>query len=366
MKLIDKHLFRELLIPLIYCFSGFGMILLIGEMFGDVGRIMETKPGWILAARFYLALLGPMLQYLTPASLMLATLYTLYGLTRNNELIAMRASGISIYRIMIPFITVGFILSLIMTALGELWVPHAFEWATDIKTNRYDFTGTNSITRCIYLNPGAGRQWIIEELDPKKPEILRHIEIKQESPDGRRLYVITAARAEYLDRQWWLFTPRIQRFGDNDNPIGEPTLMGAGENSVVEMREFDELPDAFVSAVRKWEYLNGREMHHYLQIHRNMSESGFNKKRFDLHNRLSMPWACLVVVFFAIPAGARTGRQGVLSAVFTAIALMAGFYTVAQLGMVLGSKGLLPPWTGAWLSNFTFGIVGLVLLKRLR
>jgi len=366
MKLIDKHLLRELLVPLAYCFGGFAMILVVSEMFGDVNAIMEARPGWLIVVRFYLATLGPMLQFLVPASLMLATLYTLYGLTRNSELIAMRACGIGIYRLMVPFVAVGFVLSVITAILNEVWMPHAFEWAEEIKSSRFSISSTNAPTRCIFLNPEASRQWIIEELDPKQPQVLRQVEVKQESPDGRRLYVITADRAEYLDGQWWFFNPFIQRFGDSDNPIGARVPMSVNADSVEEMREFDEIPDAFVSAVRKWDYLNMREMYHYIKTHPNMSVRSLNEKRFSLHSKLAMPWACLVVVFFAIPAGARTGRQGVLSAVFTAIALMAGFYTIAQLGLVLGATGVVPPWAGAWLSNFTFGVVGLAMLKRLR
>jgi lipopolysaccharide export system permease protein len=366
MKLIDKHLFRELLAPLFYCLTGFGMVLIIGELFGDLDRIMESKPGMLLVARFYMALLGPMLQFLVPASLMLATLFTLYSLTRNNELVAMRASGISIYRLMMPFVAVGIMLSVGMIALGELWVPHAFEWAEEIEANRFTVNETNTLQRCIYLNPESKRQWIIEELDPKKPDVLKSIEIKQESDNGSRLYVITAPLAQYLDGQWWLTDPYIQRFAENDNPIGDPVPLGVDTNSVIEMREFDEIPDAFVSAVRDWEYLNMREMHHYIRTHPNMSARARHEKEFSLHSRLAMPWASLIVVFFAIPAGARTGRQGALSAIFTAIALMAGFYTVAQLGLVLGSTGTIPPWAGAWLSNLIFGIVGLELLRHLR
>ena len=366
MKLIDKHLFRELLIPLAYCFGGFAMIIIVSEMFGDMSRILEARPGWLLVLRFYLAILGPMLQFLAPASLMLATLYTLYSLTRNSELIAMRACGISTYRMMMPFIVVGFLLSVVTGIVNEVWVPHAFEWAESIKSSRFNIVNTNTMERCIFLNPEAHRQWVVEELDARRPEVLHRVEVKQECPDGRRLYVISADRAEYLDRQWWFFNPMIQRFGDNDNPVGPQVPMGATRNSILEMREFDEMPDAFVSAVRKWDYLDMREMYHYIRTHPGMSARSRNEKLFSLHSKLAMPWACLIVVFFAVPAGARTGRQGVLSAVFTAIAMMAGFYTLAQLGLVVGSTGAIPPWTGAWLSNLVFGIVGLVLLKNLR
>lgn len=367
MKLIDRHLFRELLIPLAYCFCGFAMILVVGELFGDADRILEARPGGGVIVRYYLATLGPMLQFLMPASLMLATLYTLYGLTRHNELIAMRACGISLYRLVVPFVVVGFVLSALTATLNELWVPRTYEWAEQLKAARFDTTALqNTYESCIYLNPTARRQWIVEKLDPGAPHLLHRLEVKQEHPNGKRHFVVTARKAQFLDGQWWFFDPWIQRFGDHDNPVGTATRLGTGPDSIVHMRDFNERPEAFVSAVRHWEFLNVREMLHYIRSHPEMSARSFNEKSFSFHNRMAMPWACLIVVFFAIPAGAKTGRQGVLPAVFTAIALMAGFYTMAQVGLVLGSTGTIPPWLGAWLSNITFGMVGLILLKRLR
>ncbi len=366
MKLIDKYLLKELLIPLAYCLGGFAMVLVISELFGDVNRILDANPPWYIIMRYYLAILGPALQFLAPSSLMLATLYTLFGLTRNSELIAMRASGVSIYRIMMPFLWVGIAMTAATAALNEFWVPHTFEWAENIRSNRFLITDTETVEQCIYLNPNAHRQWIIGEMDPRHPGMLMDVEVKQERPDGRRLFIITAPRAEYLDGQWWFFGPSIQRFGDSDNPIGTRTFIGDGLDSVVEMREFDELPTAFISAVRKWDYLNAREMYHYIKTHPHMSPRSWSEKNFSLHSRLAMPWACLIVVLFAIPAGARTGRQGVMSAVFAAVTLMAGFYALAQIGLVLGSTGTTPPWMAAWLSNTVFGAVGLVLLARLR
>jgi lipopolysaccharide export system permease protein len=307
------------------------------------------------------------MQYLAPASLMLATLYTLHGMTRNNELTAMRASGISIYRIMIPFMGVGFVFSAATAVLGETWIPHAVEWVEEIKANKFMTTETKVIDQCIYLNQSQSRQWIINDFDTKHPGTLKNIEVKQESESGVREYVITAPKAEFLDGQWWFFNAQIQRYGTNDNPINKPQPLGGTANSVIEMTEYNEFPSEFVSTVRHWSFLNIREMYRYLQVNKHtLSKRALAEKEYGFHSRIAMPWACFVVILFAIPAGARTGRQGALIAVFSAIGLLAGFYALSQVGLILGSTGAIPPWIGAWLSNAVFFVIGLVMIAKIR
>lgn len=366
MKMIDKHLLREFLIPVFYCLIAFAMILIINELFGDLSRILDAKPPWHMIVRFYISILGPTMQYLAPASLMLATLYTLYGLTRNNELVAMRASGISIYRIMVPFIGVGIAFSIVMGILNETWIPHALEWSQEVRDNRFKLVESKVVGQCIYLNPDKSRQWIIKGFDVKRPDRLTEVEVKQETPDGKRVSVITAHKAKYLDGQWWFHNPQIQRFGDNDNPLGDTQPLGATAGSVVEMLELNERPASFVSTMRPWAYLNVREMHLYLKTSPHISKRTRVEKLYSLHSLIAMPWACFIVILFAIPAGARTGRQGMLTAVFSAIGLLASFYALSQVGLVVGSTGMVPPWVGAWLSNVTFCIIGLVMMARIR
>jgi lipopolysaccharide export system permease protein len=366
MKLIDRYLIKLLIGPVIYCLGGFMMIIIISEVFGDVSRILDARPPWYVVVRFYFSVLAPLLRYLIPAALMLATLYTLFGLTRNSELVAMRASGISIYRLMMPFLFVGFLFSILSATLDEFWVPSAHEWVETMKDTRFSSRNTREELGCIYINLAASRRWQVNHIDPQQPHILHHVEVKQERPDGTRHYIITAPRAEHLDGTWWFFSPLIQRFGESDNPIGRAVPLGVDTNSVVELPLYRETPAMLLSATRPWEFLNGREMLHYIRANQDMPESVLQERRYSLHAHFAMPWASMIVILFAIPAGARTARQGVMSAVFNAIAMMAGFYALAQLGLVLGSNGIIPPWAGAWLSNLFFGAIGIYHLTHLR
>ncbi len=366
MKLIDKHLLREFLIPLFYCLAGFAIILIVSELSGDMKRLLKINPPWYIIIRFYISTLGPTMQYLAPASLMLATLYTLYGLTHNNELTAMRASGISIYRIMIPFLGVGVAFSIGTAVLSETWIPHAVEWVADMRESKFESIETKVIDQCIYLNKSQARQWVVNDFDSKSPHILKDVEVKQETKSGIREYVITARKAEYMDGRWWFFNAEIKNF-TNGNPLGREKLIGLTPDSVVEMHQYSEQPSEFVSSVRSWEFLNIREMYHYLEVNKGLlTKRSLAEKKYGFHSRIAMPWACFIVILFAIPAGARTGRQGALIAVFTAIGLLTGFYALSQIGLILGSTGLIPAWTGAWLSNIVFCIIGLVMMARIR
>jgi lipopolysaccharide export system permease protein len=366
MKLIDRYILKLLIWPVIYCLGGFLMIIIISEVFGDVSRILEAKPSWHVIVRFYISILAPLLRYLIPASLMLATLYTLFGLTRNSELIAMRASGISIYRLMMPFVCVGLFFSILSGILNEFWVPRAYAWSEEMKATHFNTKVVESQQSSIFLNINEHRRWQVHQLDPGKPHILQGVEVKQEHENGTREFIISAPHAEYLDGQWWFFSPMIQRFGNADNPIGEPVPLGPQTNSVVEMRQFQENPSLIASAARPWEFLNGREMLYHIKASQNLPPKNLYDRLYSFHYQLAMPWASIIVILFAIPAGARTARQGVMSAVFSAIAMMAGFYALAQLGLVLGSTGTIPPWLGAWLSNIAFGALGIYHLFHLR
>ncbi len=366
MKLLDRYLVKLLIGPIVYCLGGFIMIIILSEIFGDVSRILEARPPWYIIIRFYLSVVAPILRYLIPAALMLATLYTLFGLTRNSELVAMRATGISIYRLMLPFLMVGLAFSIFAGFLDEFWVPRAYAWAEKMKDSRFETEAIQTGRSSIYINLAENRRWQIQQIDPHDPRVLHNIEVKQEREDGTRRYIVTAPRAEYLDEQWWFFGPKIQRFGEADNPIGRAKPLGYDTNSVVEMRGYRETPAMLASAARPWEFLNGREMLHYIRSNPDMPERNLHERKYSLHNHLAMPWASVIVILFAIPAGARTARQGVMSAVFSAIAMMAGFYALAQLGLVLGSTGTIPPWMGAWLSNIVFGAIGMYHLMHLR
>jgi lipopolysaccharide export LptBFGC system permease protein LptF len=104
----------------------------------------------------------------------------------------------------------------------------------------------------------------------------------------------------------------------------------------------------------------------YLRRRPQLARRDVAHRLVDLHVRLAMPWACLIVTIFGIPAGSRYSRQSALSGVFLAIGFFMAFYALVQFAILLGKWQVLEPWLAAWLPNLVFLLAGAAMLWRMR
>ena len=364
---MDRYILREYLTPVGYCLGTFTMFYVIWDLFANLGEIIEAKTPVLLIGRYYLCLVLPTLEFLAPASLLLATLYTLWHLTRNNELTAMRSSGVSLYRIMVPFLAVGMVFSIVTGVVKESIGPEAARWAHEFSESHFTAeTKAEMVRDYPFANSVDHRQWRIDKVDLRDARVLHGVTITQERLDGSRLRRLAARRAEWLDGEWWCFGVTVQHYDANDNPIGTPEALGVHESAGVCMPFLTEGPADLHIASKPPEFLSGRETLHYIRTHPNISSKRMIEKIVDFHSRMAIPWACLILTLFAIPTGGRNSRQSVIVGIFLAISLLLGFYGLNVCGVFLGKRQLLSPWLGAWLSNIVFLITGLCMLLRMR
>jgi len=363
LKLIDRHLLREFAVPMAICLTAFTGIFILFDVFDNVADFAQAKPPFSTILRYYLFMIAPTMQYLLPASMLLGTLFALWQLSKSSELTAMRACGISLRRILAPFVLSGCLASILLTLAFETFIPPTYEWATALRENDYVPITEATQENVNFVNSRDHRYWEIGRINTLAPNTVHQVTVTQELPNNYRTYVIKAERGDYLDGQWWFSSATIQRFGDNDNPIGKAVPFGPASNSVAQAWQLDEHPSMF-TMLRTWEFRSAREMKRYLDTEPSLSASSLKRKRYEFHARLAMPWSCLMLTLFAIPAGARTGRQGIMPAVFTAIGLMVSYYALSSLGLLLAPAT--PAWVAAWLANLVSFAGGIVLLARMR
>jgi lipopolysaccharide export system permease protein len=364
--LIDRYLLRRFLTPLTYCLAAFSMLVVIWDLFDHFGDIIKAKPSFFLIVRYYIGVLCPALEYLLPASLLLATIYTLWQLTRNNELIAMRVNGISLHRIMLPFLWIGLACSIFNGIIGATLAPRAAAWTAEFYADKFKDSGESIRTDQPYYNSTSRRQWMIGELDLRNPSRLLRVKVTQERTNGTRAVEMQAQKAEWLDSQWWLYGVQEQWYDEHGNPVGALSPQKPNPYVVQQVTFLNEKPADFVSEAKSWEYYTIREMLRYFRSHKGISDKAVAEKKFQLHRRLAMPWACLIVTLFGIPAGSRSARHNPLSGVFLAMGFFLGFYAVGQIGAYLGIKQIIWTWLGAWLSNMIFMATGISLLIKMR
>jgi lipopolysaccharide export system permease protein len=363
MKLLDKYLLRNHLVSVGYCLFAFFIIFVLIDLFESLSKILEASVPLHLLLLYCLCRGLPALETIMPAALMLGTLYTLWHFTRNNEIMAMRTSGLSFYRILAPFLAVGFAASLLTAAVKEAAAPRAVIWANAFSKQGFRSSDRQILMHTVYYNDAANRTWSIDVFDLKHPNVLRNVKIVQERPDGTRLKEIVSPHAEWLDGRWWLHDMQVRFFDKQDNPAIANQIPAA---ALREVPELNERPSNFADELRRWEYLSSLQMRRYLRRHRSMTKDTRLQMEFDIQARLAAPWACLVATLFAVPVGAVGRRQSPITGILMAIAFLFAYYALGQVGLFLGKRQVVWPWFGAWFSNIAFLLAGLRVLIKMR
>src|SRR5258706_11063433 len=136
MRLLDPYLLRELLIPLGYCLGGFVLLIVFFDLFAQLNHFQSIKLRVGDIAEYYLVSLPSTLALVLPMALLLALLYALTNHARHHELTAIRAAGISLWRLSVPYLAVGLIFSFGLFGVSEFWLPDGAAMAEEILSRR--------------------------------------------------------------------------------------------------------------------------------------------------------------------------------------------------------------------------------------
>lgn len=360
MKILTKYLLRSLLWPLLYCLLGFSLLFIINDLFDNFSDFLGSGIRLTEILHYYTLLLPPALVLILPVCLLLAMLYSLSQLTRHSEITAMRAGGISIYRIITPFVAVGLLATLVCAFLNERVAPDAGYRAEQFRIYQTAGDDENSFfAENIALKSGRN-DWYIQRMDTRDRS-LYNVRLLQPAPDGSGDIKIEAEKAMWLDGAWWFLDVSIQNYHPNGDLDGPPEMLLQKE-----MRGLRETPRTFMAEVKDPRHLSSREMLNYLRSKPDISESARNRLRVDLHARLATPFVCLVVTLIGVPVGAHTGRRGAFAGILTAMLLFFAFYALQLLSQYLAKQGLLPPFLGGWLPVILFLSITPVMIHRMR
>lgn len=358
MKIVQRYVLREFLVPLFYCLTGFVSIYILFELFGSMSRMMEAHFPWKEAIVYFGGYLAPYFHYLVPAALMLATLYTMWTMCRHSELVAMRASGISFLAIVNPLLKTAFFMALLVTGVNEFFVPRYAHWAAQLKATKFDRQKLEEDKNIVFRNSRELRTWNVSGLGNEDGSSLLGVRVALDRPDGTRYLTITAEKVDYLDGEWWFRGYTIQHHDAEGQEIESQTP----ELDALPIRTFDdfrERPSDFMMQNRPWKFNSTRERFRYLRTHPELTPERRNDLLYDIWAQIMAPFACIVITLFAIPAGIASGRQSVFKGIVGALGMFFGFYGLSIVCMILAKNNWLPAVPAAILPAAIFFVLGI-------
>ncbi|HEY1174019.1 MAG TPA: LptF/LptG family permease [Verrucomicrobiae bacterium] len=370
MRLLDRYLLRELAVPLSYCLGAFLVFWIAFDLISNLSDYREVGLGGVSLLLYYAYRLPDLLLVIVPVGLLLGLLYTLTNLARHSELVAMRAAGISLWRLSVPYFLVGIFFSVALFVLNDVWLKNTNEKAEELLVrNKKGTTSDNKVLRNFnFRNPREGRTWNISQYHLESGAF-RDAQVTWNLPDGTRQVIISKSGG--FTGNTWVFTNVLQMvFISSESAPENKTVTNR-----MEMPLFTETPSSIRSEVKvsnslsavkasKAGYLSLEEMRDYIHMHPDMAPDTKAKLLTRLHTRLAAPWTCLVAIFIALPFGAVTGRRNVFGGVASSIIIFFAFYVMQRFGMAMGTSGRLPAILAAWGPNVFFAFLGLWMTWR--
>ena len=356
MKLLDRYVIRNFLQVYLYCIAGFISIWLIFDISDNISTFLDENVGLRVAVRYYLTQLPEVLIILLPVALLLALLFTLGRMSRANEVVSMLTAGVSLPRVLLPLIIIGFLTAAATMALNYSLAPHA-ELARKTLIDEARAHTENVVQGQIFRNRSDARTWFIQSFRPGR-NTFNNVQVLQQDGQNNITTNYVAARAIYRPetKTWQLEDVKVVRYDRTGNILKEELY------PLMKIDNWSETPFRLDSASERAEYLSVPELRKYLHFNSDFPPTLLAPFRTHLEYRLALPWTCMVVVCIAAPLGIGYSRRGILSSVAAAVLLVFAMNFLTHFFLALGEGDRISPWVAAWTPNLIFAVIGLYLL----
>jgi lipopolysaccharide export system permease protein len=373
MRLHDRYFFRELLTPLAFCLGGFLIFWISFFFFSEMSEMQERKLLPHEIAEYALAMSPGFFVVAFPIILLLALLYALTQHARYQEITALRAAGVSLWRLCAPYFVVGLLASGFYFFLNEIIAPFCDDWSEQILTRHVqkagDFLVKTKFSNTGFRSARGTRLWQIGEYNSLTTEMINP-NVTWTLPAGA-WRELKADRAVRTNNVWIFFN--AQFFAQTNS---QGNLAPDFSTNEIAMPEFTETPKQILREIKfsnaqnflgtRSADISLRELWPYLRQNPDLSGSEAHKYWTKFYGRLAAPWICLVVVLIAIPFGAAPGRRNLFFGVAGSIFIGFTYFVTQAIFFALGTNGVLPAWIAAWLPNFFFAAVGIILTLRIK
>lgn len=317
-------------------------------------------PGSAILEYFWYA--SPQFAYYTlPMAVLIAALVTVGALTRNSELIVMRACGVSLYRTSVPILMFAVVVGGLLFSLDSSILGPANRRAEALRDQMRGVPRIEPFNEPWVL----GDDGAIYNVRGYDSRIQTFVQVNVYEFDGKTTNLTSRTYAERWRRapgpaDSAPVTSVLENGWRRDfGPAGrkyEP--FASSPRSIDPVGTFSrEAPDA--------KYMSYQELRHYGD---RLQRAGFDTVEYEVGSarKLAYPFVCVIMTLIAIPFATTMGRSGTMAGIAVGVALALGYWGTINISAAMGVGGLLAPLLAAWAPNLLFGAGAAYLLLTVR
>lgn len=337
----------------------FVLLVVIFTLFELMGNILQNHVPASVVGEYLLYFTPQMLYLMIPVAILVGVLVAFGLLSKSNEITAVKACGVSVYRLLWPVLLAAGCLCGLQFVLGATWLP-AFNQRQDALHDRIKGQPAQTYHH-------AGRQWVFGRghdiyyfsfYDPQERALDGVTVFQLDAAHFRLARRIFARQARWdADARTWVFTQGWSRSFDAQGQTSFERFL------VANFPGLSETPSYFATDTRQGTQMSYTELRRYVAA---LRASGYNVSRLSitLAQKIAYPLTTVIMALLAFPFALSVGRKGTVAGISVGIAVAIAYWTTSSLLQALGNLNQLPPAVAAWTPDAMFLGLGVYLLLR--
>ena len=357
-RLLDIYVLRGFWFFFSLVLLVFVSLFIIVTLFELLPDIVKNNVDTTIVISYFVFLLPQILYYVIPLTVLLAILINLGTLTKTNEILAVKAGAISLYRMAMPLLLMALLLSAAIYLLQDFMLPYANQRQDEY---RNVIKGRAAQT---YRDPQ--RKWMVGSGD--QIYHYTYFDPNENLIGGMSIFIFQPKTFELSE---WVFASRALWDGGSWR-FEDGWIRKLAQDGSVDYTEFNELefpdvdhPDYFKKEVRTAAQMTYGELHRYVD---ELQQSGFDVSNLmvDLYRKLSFPLVSFIMAIIGIPFSFKTGRRGAFYGIGLCVVVGIFYWSTFELFDKLGGINRLSPLIAAWFPNLIFGFSGIWMMLRVK
>ncbi|HEV2147877.1 MAG TPA: LptF/LptG family permease [Longimicrobiaceae bacterium] len=354
-RILDRYVAGQYVRTFVLLVLGLPLLFIVTDLTDNLDTYVDKGLSLSTVALSYVYQLPLFVLYAFPIAALVATVFTIGGMTTHMEIGAAKAAGVSFYRLIAPIVAIAAVLSVVALGLGEL-VP-----VTNAK--RAELMGDGSMrattlrTNFVFQTEQSG-VLSVRRLDPGEGE-MSGIVVERKATDRVPGVHGYAQSARWTPREGWQFQQGHLRVLTADG--GERSF------SFVALRlpELHETPEDLLAEPKEPEEMRYAEMTRFIRA---IERSGGDARPLlvERAQKIALPMAVFVIVLFGAPLSTSSQRGGAAYGVGVSLIVTLVYLLLFRVMRALGEGGAIDPVLAAWAPNAIFFLAGLFLLARVR
>lgn len=368
-KILDYYIIKKLISTFFTVMISFITIFVLIDIIDHIDKFIDKDLSSKEVLKYYFYTIPSIISIAIPMSLLISTIFTLGSLQKNNEVTAFKASGISIFRIASPILTIGTIFCFILFYFDNTIVANSLQkrYQIDKKLKPYSKKFTKNSKTDIYY-----------KLDDT------YLGIKKFNYKNNTAYIVSIQKYDNYDLKmrldskkmiwneeksmWKLLNCNIRNWIDNKLTYREisDTLISIYSVEKTQNDSIFVTPEFIKKEIVKPEEMNYWELQDFIIKLNALDDKGIHKWEVNKHYKTAFSFIPFIMVLFGIALSIQKPRKGYALGMGLSLMVIFSYMVLIRFGQSLGYNQIVNPFLSVWFVNFLFLTVGLRLILKIR